>query len=85
MALVVLSKLGDKSNSQNKPESLAWITEPAKKISIASPRIIKVEKDGAVVVIFNPLAHSRSEMVSVLVSILTCHALHVFGRHVRYP
>lgn len=64
MALAILSKSGDASSDR-----LSWVTEPAKQISMAIPRIIQVEKGGAVVVVFNSLAHSRSEVVSVLVSI----------------
>lgn len=68
MALVVLSKSTEKGVSST--ESLTWVTEPARSISLATPRILKVEKDAVVLVIFNSLAHSRKEVVSVIVSIL---------------
>lgn len=72
MTLAILSNA--QTGKSSATERLTWTTEPApeNQLSHGTPHILSVGNDEvAVVVVFNPLAQPRYEVVSVLVSILS--------------
>lgn len=65
MALVVLSKPGAEKTEDKK---LSWTTEPSNSPKPGTPRVLEINSDVAVVVVFNPLEQSRTEVVSIMVN-----------------
>jgi len=52
------------SDKQKVDDKLKWTTET----STSKPRLIDVTTDAGVIIVFNPLAHPRAEVVSILVN-----------------
>jgi hypothetical protein len=71
MAKILLAKSIGKGEVPPSTSGLYWTTEPSIRPSQAMPRLLKIEDGNAtVVVVFNPLPHDRTEVISVVVSIL---------------